>query len=249
MKDYWNLDGRKIVNWRSCAWEPYPGLGGTEPAMMWNPIRANAETGDGYYLLKIKPDAGAALHAHSAQEEFIILEGSLTDTDGTVLEEGDCVSYDPGTRHRTHSPNGCVLLAYIAGPIARCDGNDNIEEMRAGRRIVNWHTSDYTLYPSLSPGDDPIFWHPIRADGETGEGFYLVRFEPGTSSSPHVHTGIEEFAMLQGELVDPDGTVYTSGDCISLPAGTAHHSYSPDGCVTVAMISGPLEEIHDAFPS
>ena len=112
--------------------------------------------------------------------------------------------------------------------------------MREGRTIVNWRDGGFVPYPSL-PGDcDVIDWVPVRADAETGVGFYVIRFEPGGSSTFHEHTGIEEFAILEGTLTDADGTTYVEGDCISLPAGTAHSSRSSGGCVIVDMISGPL---------
>ena len=87
-----------------------------------------------------------------------MLEGELVDSDGTVLREGDCVSYAPGTRHRTHSPKGCTLLAGIKGPISTIEGDDELETMREGRKIVNWHDGGFVPYPSL-PDDsegDPV---------------------------------------------------------------------------------------------
>ena len=236
----WNLDGRRIVNWKNCAWRPYPGLDGGEARLAWRPIRAEGAGGDGCYLLRIAPGGGACLHEHSGVEEFVMLEGELIDGDGTVLRDGDCVSYDPGTRHRTVSPDGCVLLASIQGPIGAVDGDEKIGAMRAGRRIANWREADYTPYPSQNRDREPLAWHPVRADADTGEGFYLVAFPPGAGSAPHRHTGVEEFVMLEGELTDPDGTTYVTGDCVSLPPGSMHYSRSEGGCVTAAMIGGPL---------
>lgn len=240
----WNLDNRKIVNWKTCEWQPYPGLDGDTPGLSWCPIRAQPGRGDGFYLLKVAPGSGAALHQHSALEEFIMLEGELVDGDGTVLREGDCVSYDPGTRHRTHSPKGCTLLACIQGPISTLDGDEELEVMIEGRTIVNRHDGTYERYPSLPENAGAIDWIPVRADSQTGEGFYLVRFHPNVSSALHEHTDIEEFAILEGTLTDPDGTTYVTGDCISLPPGSVHSSWSENGCDTVAMISGPLRTIN-----
>ncbi|MBT5432049.1 MAG: cupin domain-containing protein [Alphaproteobacteria bacterium] len=243
MTQEWNLDGRQIVNWKTCDWQPYPALDGGDSNLEWHPIRAEAGPGNGYYLLKVAPGGGAKLHEHTGQEEFIMLAGELVDGDGTVLKEGDCVSYDPGTRHRTTSPKGCTLLAYIAAPINTVEGDDELDTMKAGRKVVNWHDAGFARYPSLPETADPIDWHPIRANEETGEGFYIVKFHPGSSSALHEHTGVEEFIMLDGTLTDPDGTTYGTGDCISLPAGSVHGSFSEKGCVTVAMISGPLRTL------
>lgn len=239
----WNLEGRRIVNWTDCDWQPYPAIDGGETDLAWHPIRARPGGGDGYYLLKVAPGGGAKLHRHSDWEEFVVLQGELVDGDGRALREGDCVSYAPGSRHRTHAPGGCILLASIAGPIATVEGDEELAGMRAGRRIVNWRQAPWSPYPSLPETADPIDWCPIRARGETGEGFYLLRFPPGSSSSPHEHTGWEEFAVLEGTLTDPDGTVYRTGDCIGLPPGTVHWSRSEGGCVTLAMIAAPLRTL------
>ena len=239
MGQAWNLDGRRIVNWKTCDWEPYPAIDGGETDLQWHPIRAEPGPGDGFYLLKVAPGGGAKMHHHSAQEEFIVLDGELIDNDGTVLKTGDCVSFDPGTRHSTASPEGCILLAYIAGPITTTDKDADLDGLKAGRKIVNWHDADFTLSPSLPTQADPIYWHDIRGNDDTGEGFYLVTFPAGASSALHEHTGIEEFVLLDGTLTDPDGTTYGTGDCISLPAGTVHSSFSENGCTTAAMISGP----------
>ena len=33
--------------------------------------------------------------------------------DGTVFKAGDFVSYPPGSRHHSHSPDGCLLLVFL----------------------------------------------------------------------------------------------------------------------------------------
>ena len=48
-------------------------------------------------------------------------------------------------------------------------------------------------------------WHKISYNKENGgNGTYLLKMEPNAKSLPHVHTGFEEFLMLEGELTDPD---------------------------------------------
>jgi len=115
--------------------------------------------------------------------------------------------------------------------------------LEKGRRVVNWKNASWELYPSLPETADPIYWQPIRANAETGEGFYIVKFPPGASSALHEHMGAEHFTLLEGELVDCDGTVYRTGDCVALEPGTKHDSHSPKGCITVVYIAGPLRTI------
>jgi len=55
--------------------------------------------------------------------------------------------------------------------------------------------------------------------------------EPGARSCPHRHGGAEEFLILEGEVIECDGTVYRPGDMVWLAAGTEHTSYAPNGAL------------------
>ena len=44
--------------------------------------------------------------------------------------------------------------------------------------------------------------------------------EPGAQSVPHMHMGFEEFLMIEGELIDSDGTVFKSGEFVSFEPGS-----------------------------
>jgi putative transcriptional regulator len=66
----------------------------------------------------------------------------------------------------------------------------------------------------------------------------LVRLEPGTNYPPHLHAGLEELHLLDGELwinerkLDP-------GDYSRADAGTADHRvFSETGC-TCLLITSP----------
>ena len=48
-------------------------------------------------------------------------------------------------------------------------------------------------------------WHKISYDDKTNYGTYISKLEPRTKTIPHVHTGFEEFMILEGELIDSDG--------------------------------------------
>ncbi|MCB0219106.1 MAG: cupin domain-containing protein, partial [Chrysiogenetes bacterium] len=55
--------------------------------------------------------------------------------------------------------------------------------------------------------------------------------------TPHEHFGMEEFYVIEGELIDHDGQKYTAGDFVSLGPGVRHYSYSPNGALTVAWLT------------
>jgi anti-sigma factor ChrR (cupin superfamily) len=59
--------------------------------------------------------------------------------------------------------------------------------------------------------------------------------EPGSKSLPHKHTNYEEFLVLDGELIDPDNTVFKKGDFITFEPGSSHSSYTTTGCLLLVF--------------
>ncbi len=76
-----------------------------------------------------------------------------------------------------------------------------------------------------------------NTDRPLGTGFHLYRMPPGMTTRGHRHNGEEHFYVLDGEIVDNDGTVFRAGDIVSYRDGTEHHSYTPNGCTLVVYIT------------
>lgn len=109
----------------------------------------------------------------------------------------------------------------------------------AMRRVVSTAGIDFRPYDRYGKLVPDLEWLPLS--GETGNDEYecfLIRFKPGASSSPHEHTGTEEFMVLEGELEDADGTVFKTGDFVSYQPGSRHYSVSPKGCVLLVNLRG-----------
>ena len=113
------------------------------------------------------------------------------------------------------------------------------------RRIANIHTADYTPWPTADGAPSGSSVLQLDETHELGVGFHIYRMEPGVWSSPHEHTGVEQFLVLDGELVECDGTVYRKGDFVWLKPGTQHTSYAPDGCLLAVHIETPERPIPD----
>ena len=111
------------------------------------------------------------------------------------------------------------------------------------RTIVNVSTARFE--PMLSEGAvcEDVWWHNISFDEVSGRGSYLMIMAPGSCSTPHRHLGMEEFYVLEGELVDFDGKIYAKGDFISLKAGSQHHSSSPSGCKLIVTHHGKIRNL------
>ena len=91
-------------------------------------------------------------------------------------------------------------------------------------------------YGDVIPG---MSWHKISYNKENGgQGTYVLKMNPNSKSLPHQHTGYEEFLMLDGELIDPDGKVFKKGDFISYKPGSEHSSYTKNGCLVLVFMRG-----------
>jgi len=91
------------------------------------------------------------------------------------------------------------------------------------------------VYPDgVSLGDSIL---QPNSDRPLGTGFHLYRMPAGMTTRGHRHNGEEHFYVLDGELIDNDGTVFGPGDIVSYRDGTEHHSSSPKGCTLVVYIT------------
>ena len=102
---------------------------------------------------------------------------------------------------------------------------------RQGRRVVASHATPFEAYDLEGPAQPEMSWLPVSYDRAAGTGCYLMRMQPGAVTIPHDHPGMEDFLILEGELVDDDGAVFRPGDFVSYAPGTRHHSRSVTGCL------------------
>ena len=102
--------------------------------------------------------------------------------------------------------------------------------------INNLNFKPFDNYGEVVPG---MSWHKISYNKENGgQGTYVLKMEAGAKSLPHVHTGFEEFFMLDGELIDPDGKIFKKGDFVSYEPGSQHSSYTKNGCLVLVFMRG-----------
>lgn len=69
-----------------------------------------------------------------------------------------------------------------------------------------------------------------RIGDEVARATTIVRYAPGSQFSPHVHTGGEEFIVLQGVFQDEHGD-FPVGSYIRNPPESRHTPGSAEGCV------------------
>ena len=107
---------RKITDLYNVEFTPFDNYGVVVPGMSWHTISYSRENGgQGTYVLKMEPGAKSLPHEHMGFEEFLMLDGELTDPDGKIFKKGDFISFEPGSKHSSHTINGCLVLVFMRG--------------------------------------------------------------------------------------------------------------------------------------
>ena len=110
------MTNRKITNLYDIEFTPFDNYGVVVTGMSWPKISYSRENGgQGTYVLKMEPGAKSLPHEHMGFEEFLMLDGELTDPDGKIFKKGDFISFDPGSKHSSHTINGCLVLVFMRG--------------------------------------------------------------------------------------------------------------------------------------
>lgn len=101
---------RSVINIYDTPMGAYDMDGPLQPDMSLIELSYNREKSQGAYLIRMQPGAETVAHEHRFREEFLILEGELIESDGTVLKPGDYIVYGAGTYHNSRTETGCLLL-------------------------------------------------------------------------------------------------------------------------------------------
>ena len=107
---------RKVFNIANLQWElledEYKGQSGN---IYWYNHSYDKNIGEGSYLYRMDPKTKSKAHQHTGPEEFFILEGDLTDSDGYVYKKGDFVQLSSGSSHYSTTKNGCTSVVTHRG--------------------------------------------------------------------------------------------------------------------------------------
>ena len=70
----------------------------------------------GFYIYRMAPGQTTVAHKHKGDEEFLIIQGDLTDHDGTEYGPGDLVWLRDGTVHNSTTREGCLIAVFADMP-------------------------------------------------------------------------------------------------------------------------------------
>lgn len=99
------------------------------------------------------------------------------------------------------------------------------------RAVVHGATTEWV--PSPMKGVDRRMLD--RIGEEVARATSIVRYAPNSSFSPHVHTGGEEFLVLQGVFQDEHGD-FPAGSYVRNPPESRHTPKSAPGCVIMVKL-------------
>ena len=111
------------------------------------------------------------------------------------------------------------------------------------RKITNLDNLKFEPFDKYGEPIKGWSWHKISFDKKSNFGTYISKLEPGTKTLPHIHTGFEEFLILEGELIDSDGKIFKKGDFISYEPNSSHSSYTNKGCLILTFMRGHNKKI------
>ena len=106
-------DERKIANIHKAGFQPFVYPDGTALGDTILQLDADKPLGEGFHVYRMPAGMTTRGHRHNGHEQFLILQGELHESDGTILRAGDLVFYKDGTEHHSYTPDGCLLAVQI----------------------------------------------------------------------------------------------------------------------------------------
>lgn len=93
-----------------------PWIDTSSPGVRFKVLHHDEVSDRSSMLLHFEPGAVYALHRHPEGEEYLVLEGSVTDG-GAERAPGTFVRHPGSSAHRLTSKNGCLLFVSLPRPI------------------------------------------------------------------------------------------------------------------------------------
>ena len=98
------------------VFKPWLTDGGPSPVEEVVQLDDDYPMGTGFHVYRMAPGMTTTPHEHTCHEQFLVLEGDITDNDGYEYKPGDLVLLKRGTQHSSSTRNGCTLAVFIATP-------------------------------------------------------------------------------------------------------------------------------------
>lgn len=104
---------RIVRNIQRAPFKPFVTDGKVLPGHSYLQLDDSFPEMTGFHIYRMAPGATSQPHEHSCHEQFLVIEGEVTDNDGTVYGPGDFVLLKDGTQHWSTTVDGCTLAVFI----------------------------------------------------------------------------------------------------------------------------------------
>ena len=98
--------------------------------------------------------------------------------------------------------------------------------------VINSEDQDWLDSPAAGVKRIPL----ERESAESGHVTSIVKYEPGSEFTSHLHPGGEEIYVLEGVFSDENGD-YPAGSYLRNPAGSSHAPFSKEGCTLFVKLN------------
>jgi mannose-6-phosphate isomerase-like protein (cupin superfamily) len=104
---------RLVANIRTTPFKPFLADGKPVEGQSFLQLDDTFPEGTGFHIYRMEPESSSQPHEHTCHEQFLVIEGEVTDDDGYVYKPGDFVLLKSGTQHSSHSKTGAMLAVFI----------------------------------------------------------------------------------------------------------------------------------------
>jgi len=113
--------------------------------------------------------------------------------------------------------------------------NDKSNQFGNQRKIIDTRTAKFSPYDFGGPTLKGVSQLDLTYDHKSGHGAYMIRMQAGTITTKHIHTVREEYLIMEGDLIESDGTELGPGDYVIYEPGTEHYSRTVHGCTLIGF--------------
>lgn len=104
---------RLVVNISKAAFKPFVIDGKTIDGQSFLQLDDTFPQGTGFHIYRMAPGSSSQPHEHTCNEQFLVLEGEVSDNDGYAYKPGDFVLLKTGTQHSSYSKTGATLAVFV----------------------------------------------------------------------------------------------------------------------------------------
>ena len=173
-------------------------------------------------IVRYARDSHFSTHTHDEGEEFVVLEGTFSDSTGN-FGPGVYVRNPSGSAHAPWSVGGTTIFVKLR----------QFDPADSARIVIDPSAADWTK--ATAPGVSTLHLHAF-AD----ETVSMARFAPGAVLRDQIYAGGLEMLVIDGEIA-LDGISHHRWDWLRRPAGTKLDLASSDGG-TIYLKTGHLAE-------